>query len=486
MASLKTNVLLNLINTVTSILMPVVTFPYATRVLGIEGIGIVNFQASIVNYIVLVTGLGIPMYAVKEVARYRDNLEKRNLCALEITVLSLLLCLVGYAVSILLGICVPRIHEHLTIFAIFSLSIFFTAIGVNWFYQAIEDFVFITIRAVVFKVLVAVSIFIFVRTPEDLVNYSMVMVSLAVGNNFINFIHLRKYLRWSDLQWRKMKIMRHIKPTLQIFLPYIITNIYGNLNIVMIGFLQDDAAVGIYTAANKLIFVVLTIVTSLSVVLLPRCSNLIQSGNLEEFKQISLKSVHLVVTVALPALTAMILLAVPMVRIACGAAFTPAAEVVQWTAPVLLLIGLSNVVGIQMFYPENKSDLVILCTLGGALINMVLNFVLIPRYSYMGAAYSTLIAEFCVLVIQYISGRKYVPFCVKDLKVVKYVLATLIMAVVMLLVKSLTANQWTFFFTSAFTGISAYAVALLLMKDAIMQEVFRYFLSMVRPAAKKR
>lgn len=478
--------MLNLINTVTSILMPVVTFPYATRVLGIEGIGIVNFQASIVNYIVLITGLGIPMYAVKEVARYRDDVEKRNLCALEITVLSLLLCLVGYAVAFVLGYSVPRIHEHLAVFAIFSLSIFFTAIGVNWFYQAVEDFVFITIRAIVFKVLVAVSIFIFVRTPEDLVNYAVVMVSLAVGNNFINFIHLRKYLRPSDLEWRKMRIWRHIKPTLQIFLPYIITNIYGNLNIVMIGFMKDDAAVGIYTAANKLIFVMLTIVTSLSVVLLPRCSNLIQSGNLQEFKQISLKSVHLVVAVALPALTAMIVLAVPMVRIACGAAFIPASKVVQFIAPVLLLIGLSNVIGIQIFYPENKSNLVIYSTLGGALINMALNFVLIPKYSYMGAAYSTVIAEFCVLVIQYLSGRKYVPFSAKDLRVGKYLLATMIMAVAIVCVDFTAESVWISFFVSAMVGMLVYTVSLLVMKDKLMQEILRYFLAIVCPAKYKR
>lgn len=203
MPSLKTNVLLNLINTFTSILMPVVTFPYATRVLGLEGIGIINFQASVSNYIVLITGLGIPMYAVKEVARYRDDIRKRNLCVLEITTLSLLLCLVGYVAAILLGCFVPRIQENLPIFAIFSLTIFFTAIGVNWFYQAIEDFVFITIRAIVFKVLVAASLFIFVHSADDLISYALIMVSLAVGNNFINFIHLRKYFKWKDLEWEK-------------------------------------------------------------------------------------------------------------------------------------------------------------------------------------------------------------------------------------------------------------------------------------------
>lgn len=474
MPSLKTNVLLNLINTFTSILMPVVTFPYATRVLGLEGIGIINFQASVSNYIVLITGLGIPMYAVKEVARYRDDIRKRNLCVLEITTLSLLLCLVGYVAAILLGCFVPRIQENLPIFAIFSLTIFFTAIGVNWFYQAIEDFVFITIRAIVFKVLVAASLFIFVHSADDLISYALIMVSLAVGNNFINFIHLRKYFKWKDLKWKKMNIVRHIKPTLQIYLPYIITNIYGNLNIVMIGFMQSDAAVGIYTAANKLTFVVLTVVTSLSVVLLPRCSNLIEKGNLTEFKQISLKSIHLVIATALPAATGMMLLADPLVRLFCGSAFGASAEVVYTTAPVILLIGLSNVIGIQIFYPENKAKFVIFSTLGGAIINMLLNFALIPHLSYMGAAYSTIIAELCVLIIQYVLGRKYVPFSFKDLKILNYIIASVLMGGGIILTNACIDSMTISFFTCAAIGTFIYAATLLCLKDAIMSDIVRY------------
>lgn len=479
MPSLKTNVLLNLINTVTSILLPVVTFPYATRVLRLEGIGIVNFQASVVNYIVLITGLGIPMYAVKEVARYRNDIEKRNLCTLEITVLSLLLCLVGYVVAAILGLTVPRIQEHLDIFLIFSLSIFFTAIGVNWFYQAIEDFVFITVRAIIFKLLVAAGIFIFVHSPEDLCRYAGIMVFLAVGNNFINFVHLHKYFRFKDLAWRKMRIGRHLKPTLQIFLPYIITNIYGNLNIVMLGFMTNDAAVGLYTAANKLVFVVLTIITSLSVVLLPRCSNLIANGDMEGFKTISLKSVHIVIATAVPAVIGMALLATPLVRIACGEAFVPAAEIVRWTAPVLLLIGLSNIIGMQIFYPENKPRLVLYSTLSGAGINMLFNFILIPRFSYMGAAYSTIVAESGVLLIQFALGSKHIPFRIREIRALNYLVAAAVMALSVVGVRSVVETEWVAFVIGALTGMAVYVAALLLLRDRLIKEVLRYFVSLI-------
>lgn len=480
MASLKTNVLLNLVNTVTSILLPVITFPYATRVLQLEGIGVVNFLASVVNYIILITGLGIPMYAVKEVARYRDDIGKRNHCTVELTVLSLLLCLWGYATVAFMAYSVDRIHEHRNLFLILSLSIFFTAIGVNWFYQAVEDFKFITIRAIVFKVLTTASLFIFVKTPDDLLYYAIITVSLSVGNNFINFIHLRKFINFRSIAWCKLNLSHHVKPTLQIFLPYIITNIYGNLNIVMLGFIKDDAAVGIYTAANKLLFVVLTIITSLSVVLLPRCSNLISSGEIDRFRELCIKSVRVVIGIALPCMVGMAMLAYPLIQVFCGSTFMPSAQVIVIACPVLLLIGLTNVIGIQIFYPQGKPNLVIYSTLIGAVSNLLLNLWLIPAYSYVGAAYSTLIAELVVLLVQCTAGRKYIPIRPSSLHLRNYVLATAVLVLVLLVVKWLAAGALLMIVLASLLGVLIYGGFLLFIKDELAREMLRYAQGLLR------
>lgn len=151
MSSLKANVILNFLNTITGIVFPVVTFPYAARILLPDGIGAVNFLQSIVAYIVLLTSLGIPMYAVREVAKYRDDIVKRNTVTVEITILSLLLCAGGYIIVWLLGNLVPQINSQLALFYVLSLTILFTSLGVNWFFQAIEEFKFITVRAVIFR-----------------------------------------------------------------------------------------------------------------------------------------------------------------------------------------------------------------------------------------------------------------------------------------------------------------------------------------------
>lgn len=480
MASLKTNVLLNLLNTFVNIAIPVITFPYATRVLLLDGVGIANFLGSVVNYIVLFTGLGIPMYAVKEVARFRDDIQLRNKCTMEIAVLSFILCLIGYVVVAVLGIAVPRIHEHLDLFLVLSLTIFFTAIGVNWFYQAIEEFKFITVRAIFFRVFAAACLFIFVHSPQDLMAYCFVMVSLAVGNNAINFVHLRKFISLRTIEWKKLQIWRHVKPTLQVFLPNLITSIYGNLNIVMIGFMQDDAAVGIYAAGNKLVLIVLMVITSLSVVLLPRCSNLIETGQTEEFKSISLKTIHLVLASSLPCMIGMMLVSTPLIILFCGEAFSPASAVVAYTAPVLLLIGLSNVVGIQILYPLGKQNIVVYSMVVGILLNFVLNLVLIPTMSYMGTVVATLIAEAVVLGIQMYYGRKYIPFKIRDVKFRNYVLASAVMGIVVFLFMHFVSSEPLLSLVACMIGAVVYAGLLLLFKDPLMKESVNYFRSLLK------
>lgn len=482
MASLKTNVLLNLLNTFVNIAIPVVTFPYAARVLQLEGLGLANFLGSVVNYIVLITGLGIPMYAVKEVARHRDNIEERNHCTIEIAVLSFLLCLVGYVVVAVLCIAVPRISAHTDLFLILSLTIVFTAIGVNWFYQAIEDFKFITVRAIFFRILAAVCLFVFVHSPDDLLMYCCCMVLLAVGNNIINFVHLRKFISLWQIKWAKLNIRQHIRPTLQVFLPNLITSIYGNLNIVMIGFMQDDAAVGIYSAGNKLVLIVLTVITSLSVVLLPRCSNLVASGKMDDFGVISLKTIHLIFASALPCMAGMMLLSEPLVVLFCGETFAPASAVVMWTAPVLLLIGLSNVVGIQILYPLGKQNIVVWSMVVGILLNFVLNLLFIPFMSYMGTVWATLIAEVVVLFIQCYYGRKYIPFSYAQLRPAKYLAGSCLMAAVIVCFFSLFSENAVTALCAAAIGALVYGLTLFVLKDVLLLEFMTYVRQLFRRA----
>ena len=477
MPSLKTNVALNFLNTVTGIVFPVITFPYAARVLLPEGIGAVNFLQSIVAYIVLLTSLGIPMYAVREVAKYRDDVAIRNRITVEILLLSVILCLFGYVAVAVLGIYVPQISAQLGVFYALSLTILFTSLGVNWFYQAVEDFKFITIRALCFRMLAALGLFLFVRDKDDLLIYAFVLVGSTVGNNLINFIHLRKWIPFHSITWAELRIWRHLRPSLRIFVFNLVTSIYLNLNTVMLGFMRGDDAVGFYTAGNKLSHVVLSVVASLGVVLLPRCSNLIETGQMEAFSKVTSKSYRLVVGLSLPCIVGLIVLAI---RIFCGDEFLAAVPVLCWTAPIILFIGLSNVIGLQILYPMGKESIVIWSTVGGAVLNFLLNLLLIPSLGAVGAAISTFGAELIVLLIQIVVGRRYLSIRLFERDYLNYLHASVLMAFALCGLSLLISNSWLLITASVMVGAFSYAGFLWFKRDILFLEIFSFATKLIK------
>ncbi len=471
MASVKKNILLNGINTITGILFPVVTFPYAARVLLPEGIGAVNFLNSIIGYIVLLTSLGIPLYAVKEIAKYSDDKNARDKVAVEIIILSTILCLFGYIAVWLLAKFVPQIHQQASLFYILSLTIIFTSIGVNWFYQGIEDFKFITIRAIIVRTLSAAALFLFVKNPSDLLIYGIITVGSTVGNNFINFIHLRKHIVFQKSQFRELKIIRHLRPALHVFILNLIISLYVQLNSIMLGFMSGDEAVGYFTAGTKISHIGLTLIGSLGTVLLPRCSHLIKIGDNAGFSSIIKKSLNLTLALSLPMTVGFMLLASQVTLIFCGNEYQPAVIVLILNAPVIIFISLTNLMGIQILYPMEKINIVIISVATGAAINFIFNCLLIPYYDATGAAIATLIAEFAVLLVQIMLGHKYFPFRLSSIFNFRYVVATIIMGISVLAIIKTNSNGIYQLTIGTLVGVLVYGAAIKLMKDPLSQEI---------------
>jgi O-antigen/teichoic acid export membrane protein len=474
MSSLKNNVVLNYINTLASIVFPLITFPYAARILLPEGIGLFNFQNSIIGYITLLSSLGIPLYAVREVARVRDNVEERNRVTVEIALLSLILAAGGYVIVFAVGELVPQINAHLSLFYILSLSILFTALGVSWFYTAIEDFKFITVRGLIIRVLFVVALFLFVKSKEDLLIYGVVIVGSTVGNEFINFIHLRKFINIFKLNWSKVNIFRHLKPSFSIFVLNLSVSLYVQLNPVMLGFLSDNTQVGYYTAGSKLSNIILSVVTSMATVLIPHVSNMIQAHDTEKFKQLITKVYHYYMALALPFTAGLIVLSVPLTLVICGNSFYEASYVTAITAPVIVFISITNIIGLQVLYPYGKENYVTYSTIGGAVINLIVDIPLIWLWGSKGAAIATFCAELAVLLIQVRLGRRYIPFKYFDDSIKLYVLSSILMGVAVFLTSGLFNKPIIQLLIPTCVGIVVYFLILYYKKDDILFSVLRY------------
>lgn len=478
--SIKNNFLLNLSTTITGLLFPLITFPYASRILMADGIGQVQFFQSIIDYVSLCTALGIPLYAVREIARIRDNKELRSRTTIEILLLHAILTLVGYIVVFILAKTVAKIEIDASLFFLLSTTLFFNTIGVAWFYQAIEDFKYITLRSLFVRILSLVALFIFVKTKQDLFYYAGILVIGTVGNNIFNFFRLRKYIKLSKGEFKRLNLLGHLIPALKIFILNLVISIYVNLDSVMLGFLKNEESVGYYAAATRLTKAILGIVSSLGAVLLPRFSNMITNGQKEEFQLLANKAASFTIALSLPMSVGLIFMAAPIIHIFCGNGFEPSILTLKLVAPIVLFIGLSGIIGMQILYPQGREKYVIISTMVGACINLLINYLLIPQYGQYGAALGTVIAEFMVTVIMILLGRKYLPINILSKQNLHYLIGSIVISILLAFLFVFPLHEVNYLLIGILLSVIVYYAYLLMIKDTLALQLKKLLLSIFK------
>ena len=469
--SVKVNYILNLINTGTQMLFPLITFPYVCRVIEADGIGQINFFQSIISYISLFTCLGIPMYAIREIARDRSDVVQMNRTAMEILLLHSMLTLVGYAIVAILCLTVPQIQVNIPLFLILSLTIFFTAIGCEWFYQGIEDFKYITIRGLIIKTVSVVLLFIFVKSKTDLLYYGCYTVFGVLGGNIFNFFRLRKYIHRENIIFSELHIKRHIKPVLKVFSFSVVTSIYLQLNTVLLGFLKNALAVGYFAAATKVMQMLLTMSACLGSVMMPRASHLIAENKEDEFNRLIQKSYDFTLAIALPMTIGLIFCAPSLITALCGVKFEHSILPSQIIAPIILMVAISNVFGIQVLFPKGKINIVTLCCGIGAVADLILNLCLIPFFSYIGTSIAYLGAEVATTVSMYFIGRRYIPIIYFKKSHLTYALGCVVMALALYGISLLQLPTLTTLLVQGCCGVLIYFIILCISKDEMLIQI---------------
>lgn len=464
--SVTTNYILNLINVGTQMLFPLLTFPYVCRILLPADIGQVNFFNSIISYISLFTCLGIPMYAVREIARERDDIVKMNRTAVEILLLHTLLTFFGYVIVAILCCTIPQIKENIPLFLILSATLIFTVIGCDWFYNGIEDFKYITIRGIAVKLVSVIFLFLLVRTRKDLLWYGVYSVIGTIGGNVFNFFRLRKYIHKENIIFSDLHLLRHLKPSIKVFSFNVVISVYLQLNPILLGFLKDTIAVAYFTAATKLMMMVTKISSSLGTVLMPRASHLVSEGKREDFNRLIQKSYDFTLAITIPLVIGLICMAPYIVRVFCGGQYENAIITSQIIAPITLVVGLSNVMGMQVLYPLGKIDIVVRCTIYGAITNVVLNFLLIPFLSYNGTAIAYLCAELATTLSMYVIAKKDMPINFFKKDDLSYIIGGVLMILAILSVSTFYhSNNFVMLITESVAGFGIYALYLTCKKD---------------------
>ncbi len=476
--SVKYNFIMNSILKMSSFIFPLITFPYVTRVLGAKGIGQVNFASAFVGYFSMAAMLGIPTYGIRVCAQCRDNREKLSRTVQELLIISSITTVIAYIVMAILVFEIPTLQGRTAIIYLSSTMILLTTIGMEWFYQAVEEYGYITYRNLAFKVLSVILMFLFIHQREDYILYAGVNVVGTVGSNILNFIRIRKYIICKPV--RPYDFRRHLKPIMVFFMFSVATTIYTSLDTVMLGFMTNDVQTGYYAAATKMKNLLVSLVTALGTVLLPRASYYIENDMKEEFRRIIKKAFQFVIVSALPLTVFCMFEAKDTIGFLAGSGFLKATPAMIIITPTIFFIGLSNITGMQILIPLGLETCTVLSTVAGAIVDLILNVIFIPKIGAAGAALGTAVAEAVVLLVQILQMKMknklhYVKVNWKDAG--KVVLALIFASAGLIAIKMLVGAHGYFLnlLISACIFFGIYGILLLITKEELIVQIFEQF-----------
>ena len=469
--SVKYNFLMNFILTASSLLFPLITFPYVSRVLHAAGNGKVNFAASIANYFLMVASLGIPTYGVKACAKVRDDKQKLSQTSQEILIINLIATILVTITYLIMVFTVPRFSQDKTLFFIEGINIVLNMFGANWLYQALEKYDYITARSVLFKAVSIVLMFALVHQESDYRIYAATTVFASVGSNVMNFIRLHRYISFKKAGEYNLK--QHLKPIFILFAGNAIASIYTNLDTVMLGFMKTNADVGDYTAAVKVKNILVSVVSSLSGVLLPRMSYYVQQRDKKQFNALMTTALNATIFMSMPLCTYFVVEAKDSLTLLAGAEYIPATLTMQIVNISVVAIGITSIIGIQVLTPINREFQLMISVVVGAVSDFVLNCFMIPKWGAAGAAFATMIAEYLVLATQLFLGHDVVGESLKHVRYVRYGATTAVALAPTIAVTFLpVTNSFLRLVITALVFFGVYASVLYGIKD----ELFYRFL----------
>lgn len=396
--SVQFNFVMNAILTVSSFVFPMITFPYASRVLLVENYGKVTFATSVLTYFAMFAALGIPNYGIRACARVREDKVKLSRTAQELMIINLITSAITYVAFFVSLIFVKRFQQDSTLLIINSVSILLNTLGVTWLYSALEQYSYITVRNIVCKIISIILMFIFVHNPSDYVIYGAIAMVASGGSNLLNFLNLRKCIILKPLGNYHFK--QHLKPIFIFFATSVAISVYTNLDTVMLGFMTDDTQTGLYGASVKVKNLLTGVVSSLGNVLLPRLSLYVSNQESDKFYETLSKVLNFLLLISLPLTIYFVFYSRTSILLFSGAEYEGATLPMQLLMPTVFLIAISGLTGNQMLVPLGRERVVMTSVICGALVDFGLNWLFIPKWGAAGAAAATLVAEFVVLVVQ--------------------------------------------------------------------------------------
>ena len=447
------------------IVLPIITTPYVTRVFSSEDLGTYGYFNSIVTYFILLATLGVASYGTKEISANRRNIPQNFWGIYTLQFSATLLSIFLY-----IFLCLRVGTMRNPVAYILCLSLFSKGLDISWLFQGLEDFRKITVRNITVKLVGVGSIFLFVKSATDLYLYVFLLTIFELLGQLSMWLPAREFIGRPRFDLKYVEY--HLKPILLLFLPQIAISLYANLDRTMLGALASTKDVGIYDQALKLIGILLTLVTSLGSVMLPRVSNLLGTGDhkaVNKMHEISFLIYNLVI---FPIMAGMLIVNDDFVQFFLGKDFQDARYAIAIMIFRMFFIGWTNIMGFQMLIPHNKNKEYMISTTVPAILSVGLNLLFLPKFGYIGAAIVSVLTEALVWGIQLFYTRIYLKEVTILKPMFKIIVASCLMYAILLYLKtSLSFSPTLNVVVYAILGVIIYLVCILIFKVVRLKEL---------------
>lgn len=460
--SIGTNYLYNMLYQILLIIAPLVTTPYTARVLGADNVGNLSFVMAINTYFMIATVLGTNAYGQREIAYLSGDTAERSKMFWEILILRLLnagICILAY--SIVISCSEPR---YRILFIILIINIVSNALDISWFYQGLEEFRITVTRQIAIKIVGIIATFIFVKERGDIAKYALVITVPILLGNISLFLNLRRYI--THVSFKQLRPYRHFLGTIALFLPQVAVSLYSSIDKVMLGFFSSSGLDnGYYEQATKIFTLCLCIVIALSTVTSPRIAACYAEKKDKELQYYLQISVRYICFIGIPLMFGVMATATNFVPWFFGNEYIPSIILVRILAPLIFIMGLSNLIGYGYLVATSQQKLYTITVFVGTVTNFILNYFLIPIFQAPGASIASVFAETIVLFIQLYCIRKQISVKNCFACVVKYFLAGLVMFLVVICFLPYFASSIINTLFLAIIGACTYILGLIILRD---------------------
>jgi len=471
--SIAKNYIYNLIYQLLTIFLPLITTPYLSRVLGAEQVGIYGYTTSIVSYFILFGSLGVSMYGQREIAYNQKNKKKMSKVFWELIILRSCSLFIS---SLLFFLIYANNGEYSLYYKILLIQLSANIFDISWLFQGIEEFDKTVVRNLIVKLLCLVLIFVLVKDYNDLWLYFLIYAGAEFIGNISIWLYVPKYIERINL--KKLNITKHLKPVISLLLPQIAVQIYTVLDKTMIGLITEDMSeVGFYEQAQKIVKASLMLVSALQIVMNSRIANAYVTNNQKEVKSCLEKSFNFVWFMTIPMMFGLIAVASNFVPWYYGKGFDEVTGILIVTAPILIIIGLNGITGVQYLVQIGEEKIFTKSVIFGAITNICFNLVLIRKYGSVGASIASVIAESSILLYQ----LKYFKEQFKLLEILKLSIKCLISGIIMFIVIKVISNYQSISIINTLiqviAGVFTYFICLLLLKYQFLKDLISQILT---------